>query len=385
MERGLSADLLAFRQRVDTFIQAHWPSQAPTAEALPAWRQAVVEAGLSVPRWPESAGGTGWNPTQIYLWRQACAAAGIPLEQEVGVEIVGPLLLRYADAQQQARHLPGIRSLADTWAIAFAEPVAGIDYSAMQCQARPYTKGWRLDGEKCWVLHGHAAQWLLCFAYLRQACADADVSGSVGLFVIPTDVAGLTCLPQTSFDGSQHLASFALQDVRVPSDALVARSEDGAEFAHLFLTRDMSTLSQSAVARAQLDVLDQQLDQLDPQDALHAQRHAVAVALEALQAMELRYVDALQRQLEVPFPLDLLQLRSREILLKLGALQVESFGYYALPYPDEMLLHNEGSIGPDTAAATVRQNLAQHVAAMYEGSAEALKDTAWRELNSTRQ
>ena len=91
-----------------------------------------------------------------------------------------------------------------------------------------------------------------------------------------------------------------------------------------------------------------------------------------------------ERGVEVPFPLSILRLRSREILLQLGALQMESFGYYALPYPDEMLLHNEGPIGPNAAAATVRQNLTQHVAALYEGSAEALRDSTWRELSAER-
>lgn len=292
------------------------------------------------------------------------------------------MLLRYASAQQQARYLPGIRALRETWAVAFAEPEAAIDHTAMQTVAQPAGDGWRLQGEKCWVAQGHQARWLCCFARVQEDPESAHTAlRNAALFAVPTNAAGVTLTAEKTFDGAQQMAAVSLDDVSLPASALLARSTDGAEFAHLFVTTEMSTLSQSAVARAQLDVLDAQLQTLDPADDLHSQRAAVAVELQALQAMELRYVDARQRQLQVPYPIELLRLRSREILLKLGALQVESFGYYALPYPDEMLLHNEGPIGPDTAAATVRQNLTQHVAALYAGSAEGLKDAAWQKLD----
>jgi len=381
VRRGLSAEMLAFRQQIDTFIQSHWPSRDPTRADMAAWRAALVAAGWSVPHWPQEAGGTDWDATQLYLWRQACAAAGIPLEQDAGVELVGPILLRYASSEQQALYLPGIRALRESWAIAFAEPGAGIDHTLMQTKVVGSAEGWRLQGEKCWVAHAQQAQWLCCLAYLEEDGA-GDESPGAALLAVPADAPGVTCTMETSFDGSQHTAAVQFQSVLLPPSALLARAQDSREFAHLFVTSELSTLSQSAVARAQLEVLDAQLQSLDPADDLHTQRAAVAVELQALEALELRYLDARQKQAPAPYPIELLRLRSREILLKLGALQVESFGYYALPYPDEMLLHNEGPIGPDVAAASVRQNLTQHVAALYAGSAEALKDVVWDRLHT---
>ncbi len=393
MQRRLSTELLGFQQQVEAFIATHWRAagRTPAPGELRAWHEALVAAGWSVPHWPPSAGGPGWSPTQLYIWRQACAAAGVPVEDDVGVEIVGPLLLRNATPAQQQHFLPGIRALTTRWCIAFAEPDAGTDHTAMRTAAVPATaaQGWCLNGVKTWVTGAGQAHWICCYAsFAEQAGADdggvaADrdaASREVGLFAVPVDAPGVEVTALTSFDGSQRMAEVTFADTVLPGEALLARSDDGSEFARLFLATELSTLSRSAVARAQLQVLDETLGALDPADDLHARRHALAVELQALEAMELRYLDARQRNIEAPFPLSLLRIRSREILLKVGALQVESFGYYALPYPDEMLLHNEGPLGPAAAAATIRQNLAQQVAALYEESVDQLRDTAWREL-----
>ena len=368
--------MLAFRQEIEAFIQARWApaGAAATAAEVDAWRRALVAAGWSVPHWPVAAGGTGWSPTQLFLWRQACAVAGAPLE-DIGADIIGPLLLQSEVSAQPSQFLADIRNCVARWCIAFAEPEAGIDHTAMHTRAQPEDGAWRLDGAKTWVAQAHNADWICCYANLPDR-------HEAGLFAVPADAAGVTRSAMTTFDGGEDLADLTFDAVVLSSSALLAQSASGAEFAHLFATTELSTLSQSAVARAQLMALDAQLAALDPEDDLHAKRHAVAVQLEALEAMELRFLDSRERKLEAPFPLSILRLRSREILLQLGALQVESFGYYALPYPDEMLLHNEGHIGPPGAAAAVRQNLTRHVTSLYEGSSEQLRDSAWHELGN---
>ena len=368
--------MLAFRREVEAFIQAHWApaGAAATPAQVAAWRRALAAAGWSVPPWPVAAGGTGGSPTQLFLWRQACAAAGAPLD-DIGADIVGPLLLHSSAHDAPSHFLADIRTGTAQWCIAFAEPEAGIDHTAMQTHAQIQDGEWRLEGVKTWVAQAHTANWICCYADLREA-------GEVGLFAVPVDAAGVSRTNMTTFDGGEDFAEITFNDVVLPVSGLLARSASGAQFAHLFHTSELSTLSQSAVARAQLLALDAQLAQLDPEDDLHVKRHAVAVQLEALEAMELRFLDSRERKLEVPFPLSILRLRSREILLQLGTLQMESFGYYALPYPDEMLLHNEGHIGPPGAAAAVRQNLTRHVTSLYEGSSEQLRDSAWHELGN---
>jgi len=361
-----------FDEQIRAFIDRHWRG-SPTPN-LRRWHEALLAAGWSVPHWPVEAGGTGWDATQLFLWRRACAKADIPTSQDVGADIIGPMLWRYASAEQQSRWLPGIRTMSESWAIAVAEAESDRDPERMTTHAQWKGDHWVLRGIKTGVSHWRRANWLCCFARLNDEPA-------FGLFAVSVASAGVSIEPLATLDHSQEMARVTFSDVSLSSAALITRSSQATSLVKIFSSVEHSILSQSAIAQAQLDILDVQLARLDPTDAIHLQRQSIAVELEGLCALELRYIDALQRETTPPVPLDLLRLRSREILLKLGALQMESFGYYALPYPDEMLLHNEGPVGPPDAAKTVRQHLTRQVIEQYEGSAEELRDAVWREVS----
>jgi alkylation response protein AidB-like acyl-CoA dehydrogenase len=376
MRRELSGPEIAFEREVQAFLDAHWgPAGTAGGADEGSWRRALVERGWSVPTWPAVAGGPGWSATQVFIWRRACAARGVVLEDDAAIDIVGPLVLRYADAAQQTRYLPEIRNYECRWCIGVAEPESGDDWSAMSTVAAPSGAGFELNGTKTWVRDGLHARRMCCLAGVGSA-------GSQGLFAVDMAAPGVTITSIATLDGDAGMAQVTLDAVRVPADALFAGPFEAGELARLLFASESSTLSRSAVAAAQLDVLDAVIETFDPSDSIHQRRQAVAVELEGLKALELRFLDARQRRQPLPFSLELLRLKSREILLQLGALQVESFGYYALPYPDETLLHNEGPIGPENAAATIRRTLTQQVAALYEGSAERLKDATWRGINT---
>lgn len=54
MNRYFGADMDAFSDRVDTFIERYWPSAARIVSHadVQVWRAALVNAGWSVPQWP---------------------------------------------------------------------------------------------------------------------------------------------------------------------------------------------------------------------------------------------------------------------------------------------------------------------------------------------
>ena len=375
MQTGLDPEYLAFREAIEQFVNRHWRGAA--ASAWQHWSAALVDAGWSVPHWPVAHGGTEWDAVQQYLWYQACAAAGVCVDFDAGAERVGPLLLAQGSRQQQTQWLPGIRSLTEYWSMALAEPHCGYERDALQCRATAVADGWRLDGEKCWVLGTLRAHWLCCYAQL----SDGSPTPAVGaFFAVPMSAAGVQCVVRESFDGGERLADVSLRDVHLDTSALLARDADGTLYAQSMTASQRSLLGQSAQARRYLKELDEQLVTLDPDDPLQHERAAVAIDLQALEALEWRLVDAWQQRRPSPIPLSLMRLRGGEILRQLGALQVESFGYYALPYALDEGLHNEGPIGPETAARAIRQSLADRVQMLHEDDAEALRDAAWPEL-----
>jgi alkylation response protein AidB-like acyl-CoA dehydrogenase len=378
-----------FAELVEAFVRRHWPvaQHDPVAghKIVPAqvsqWRAAVVSQGWSVPLWPVEFGGTGWNPTEHFIWQACCAAFEVDntFFDDVGVTVVGPSLIREGDDAARDLFLSGIRQWQERWCLAFFEPHCDGDLAQMSSTLTAVEEGWLLTGHKTLVMDFTAATWVCCLARW-SAGTDEYV-----LVAVPVDSQGIERREHTSLDARTALDELIFHDIVVPSQYLLSKPAPAAHFQHLFFNGVYATLTRSAVAGAQLARIDQSLTALQHDEDLLSQRNGLAVDLAGLQALELRCVDALAHRQPLPVPLEVLRIRSRQILLQLGALQMECFGYYALPYPDEALLHNEGPIGPQAATGAVQRALAQQVSTLYAGDTETLKDSVAKELNITQE
>ncbi len=68
----------AFRDEVRAFIAENYPKHLGdvglredlSREDFLAWHKILGEKGWSVPAWPVEYGGTGWTPTQRYIWSE---------------------------------------------------------------------------------------------------------------------------------------------------------------------------------------------------------------------------------------------------------------------------------------------------------------------------
>ncbi len=70
----------------------------------------------------------------------------------------------------------------------------------------------------------------------------------------------------------------------------------------------------------------------------------------------------------------LLKLWGAEIGQRIGELVVEVFGYYALPFPDPLLIDNEGRIGPDFALSAFQGMLLSRSWSIDGGTSEVQKN-----------
>ena len=391
MQIALAKQQEKFAAQVEAFVQAHWPVGQDNVQAaqIVAWRSAVVQAGWSVPAWPEQFGGAGWNAMQHVIWQQACARHGVDqtFAAGAGVDVIGPMLIASGSKAAQSKFLEDIRTWRMHWCLAFFEPACDAQVSAMTTTVRGVGGDLCLNGEKSLILDLRRpdgnADWLGVLA----RCSDQPEA--FVLVAVPADHPGLTIGYSNTLDGVTEVAHVAMNSVELPPQYCLTRPAAAQEFQHLQYSSVYATLARSAVAAAQLERIDAVLARLSDDEELAAKRNSLAVALAGLQALELRCVDALARGQPLPVPLDLMRLRSGEILLQLGALQIDCFGYYALPYPDPafpnpMLLHNEGPIGPIEAVGVMQQALADQVTAFFEQDAgagtTALKDRAAKHL-----
>ena len=66
------------------------------------WHNVLADQGWGAPNWPVEHGGTGWNALQRLIFEVECFKAGAPRLLPFGLSMIGPVLMKYGSAQQQA-------------------------------------------------------------------------------------------------------------------------------------------------------------------------------------------------------------------------------------------------------------------------------------------
>jgi alkylation response protein AidB-like acyl-CoA dehydrogenase len=175
--------------------------------------------------------------------------------------------------------------------------------------------------------------------------------------------------------------SVTLTDVRVPVANRIGEENRGWTYAKGLLTHERTGIAGVARSQAALE----RLRQLATQTAVDGGHLAdevgfmrrvddLAVELLALEFTELRTLAKVEAG-GAPGPeSSLLKIRGTEIAQRLADLTIEAYGYYALPYPDQRLLDNEGPVGPEGEIAAMRGMLYGRAASIFGGSNEIQKN-----------
>ncbi|RSN45179.1 acyl-CoA dehydrogenase [Amycolatopsis sp. WAC 04197] len=134
-------------------------------------------------------------------------------------------VLHFGSAEQRAHYLPLLATSGALGAVAFSEPEAGSDLSAMETEIAAKGDSVFVTGQKRWVTAGMYADHLVVFG--RHGVGGAAV-------VVPADASGVTIEPtgtSMGFRASGH-AVVSLDEVELPRSALLARSAQ-APLSHL--------------------------------------------------------------------------------------------------------------------------------------------------------
>ena len=88
--------------------------------------------------WPTEFGGGGQPPINRLIVGEELIAAGAPIAAMWFADRqMGPTLIKYGTADQQAEFLPGILSGETTWCIGMSEPNAGSDLASLATSRPP--------------------------------------------------------------------------------------------------------------------------------------------------------------------------------------------------------------------------------------------------------
>ncbi len=135
MNLDFTAEENAFRDEVRKFIEENHPKDLqvdgmrddiPPADMV-AWHKVLGEKGWSVPAWPEQYGGTGWTPTQRYIWSEENARANTIMPLPFGVSMVGPVIYTFGNEPGSSDRRCCGRKILFAAGGRLSEPGAGSD------------------------------------------------------------------------------------------------------------------------------------------------------------------------------------------------------------------------------------------------------------------
>ena len=116
------------------------------------WHRYLVDHGWACLNWPVEYGGADASVARQAVFAEECARAGVPRQFHItGVDLVGPVLIKYGTDEQRARHLEPIRRSDEIWTQLFSEPGAGSDLAGVRTRAD------RIDSGTPSIIEGKAA------------------------------------------------------------------------------------------------------------------------------------------------------------------------------------------------------------------------------------
>jgi alkylation response protein AidB-like acyl-CoA dehydrogenase len=179
----------------------------------------LADRGLLCMAWPEEWGGRGasaWEQTAV---REEMWAHHEPRgAQYMGVNWVGPAIMRHGTEDQQRQHLPPIANGEVIWCQGFSEPDSGSDLASLKTAAIRDGDGFRVSGQKIWTSYATMAQW--CFLLARTSKEQKKQQG-LSVFLVPMSSPGIEVRPIDCMMGPHHLNEVFFDDVWVDaSDAL---------------------------------------------------------------------------------------------------------------------------------------------------------------------
>ncbi|MFD6399174.1 acyl-CoA dehydrogenase family protein [Nocardia sp. NPDC060249] len=194
-------------------------------EAAQRFSRLLAERGLLCLAWPAEFGGRDASIWEQTVVREEMWAHHEPRgAQYMGVNWVGPTIMRHGTEAQQQTHLPPIARGEVIWCQGFSEPDSGSDLASLRTAARRDGDGWRITGQKVWTSYAAMAQW--CFLLARTSTGERKQAG-LTIFLVPMSNPAIEVRPIRSMIGPHHLNEVFFDDLRVTEADVLGPVDEG--------------------------------------------------------------------------------------------------------------------------------------------------------------
>ena len=249
-----------FRKTVRHFFETEYPTEMRYPSKRPRWNEIkfwylrLSEKGWVAPAWPTKHGGMGLSPAKMLIFIEEQERCGIGRSPDMGIQMVGPLLIKHGTEAQRARYLPKILAGEEVWCQGYSEPNAGSDLASLKTEALLTGDEFVINGQKTWTTLAQDATHMFCLA---RTSKEGKPQAGISFFLIDLDQPGITIRPIKNLAGDEEFCEVFLDNVTVPADCLVGEINEGWGIAKALLSFERIFIgspkqSQYAVKRLEL-------------------------------------------------------------------------------------------------------------------------------------
>ncbi len=358
MDLNFTADELAFRDQVRSWVEANLPPELAhkvrnslrlTRADMQGWQQTLGQQGWLAYNWPVQFGGPGWSAVQKHLFEEVCARAGAPRILPFGPVMVAPVIMAFGNAEQQRRFLPGIASGEVWWSQGYSEPGSGSDLASLQCRAERHGDHYRVNGQKTWTTLGQYGEWIFC---LVRTSSEGKPQTGISFLLIDMKSPGITVRPIVLLDGEPEVNEVFFDDVRVPVENLIGEENKGWTYAKYLLAHERANIADVNRSKRELARVKRiaRAEGLWDDPRFRDQVALLEVDIVALEMMVLRVLAAEKSGKHSLDVAGLLKIRGSEIQQRYSELMMLAAGPCTLPYVHEAMAAGwQGDLAIDAA------------------------------------
>jgi alkylation response protein AidB-like acyl-CoA dehydrogenase len=383
MELNFTDAEQAFRREVQDFLatklspevaarvkQGHALSKAD----MERWHAVLHARGWLANHWPVEYGGTGWGPIERFIFENECALANAPRIVPFGVNMLGPVMLKYGSEAQKRYWLPRILDGSDWWCQGYSEPGAGSDLASLRTSAVRDGDHYVVNGQKTWTTLAQFANMIFC---LVRTATDARKQEGISFLLIDMNSPGIEVRPIVTLDGDHEINEVFFTDVRVPVENLVGEENRGWTYAKYLLTYERTNIAGVGASIAALDevkrlaVVRRRHGRPLAEDPSFAARLArVEIELENMKTTNLRVIAAVAGGGAPGAESSMLKIRGTEIRQDISALLRRALGVDA-----QAMFDPEGGVdGEAEARGVAAQYFNYRKLSIFGGSNEIQKN-----------
>ncbi|WP_317932342.1 acyl-CoA dehydrogenase family protein [Halioxenophilus sp. WMMB6] len=392
MDLAISQADSLFRDEVREFINANLSPNLKRAglrmtsifsdfDAAMEWQAILYRQGWLVPEWPEAWGGNNWSLMQRSIFQEESKLAGAPTLLPMGIQMLGPILLKYGTAEQKAALLPRILSGEDIWCQGYSEPNAGSDLASLSMKAEREGDSYILNGTKIWTSFAHRANKIFC---LVRTAREGKPQAGISFVLVDMTLPGVTVAPIVSLDGEVEQCQVFFEDVRIPASCLVGQENQGWEVAKYLLEFERGGYSYYVMLDKQLGQIRQLAAQTlctDDKNYLEDELFSNRLAELEIDKLALEYVEhrikSASRENSAPGVLSsMAKVVGTELSQQLDLLALELRGCYLAPAQNQVLApdYTGSTVGPEQGATVMNAYLNNRASTIYGGTAQVQRN-----------